>query len=189
VVEEIYQQFLIGDEGVFEGAMLSSLPLRIRDQFIVRSWLICRVLQRLGYTGRCSFDALVVGRHMGEGRLKFVECNGRWGGTSTPMHLMKRVFGDFRHVPYTAQDYVDDRLRGLEFHDLMDVFGGHLYDRRTGKGRVLLYNVGGVGEHGKFDLVVTGRSFAEARRFITDRIPALITRYLHHRRRPMRAIL
>jgi hypothetical protein len=176
-IDEVYQQILVGEERVFEGAMLSALPAAIRHDFMVKSWLVCRVLQQLGYVGRCSFDGLVVGRHLEDARVKFVECNGRWGGTSTPMHLMTRVFGDFRSIPYRAQDYVDERLRGLEFGHLLELFGDTLYDRRTGKGRVLLYNVGGITEHGKFDVVVTGRTYAEIGRFIDRRIPALIERY------------
>lgn len=181
-IEEVYEQFLVGEERVFEGAMLSALPRPIRHDFMRKSWLVCRVLQQLGYVGRCSFDALVVGRRLEEARIKFVECNGRWGGTSTPMNLMSRVFGDFRSVPYKAQDYVDERLRGLEFAHLMEIFDDVLYDRRAGTGRVLLYNVGGIAEHGKFDVVVTGRTYAEIGRFIDERIPALITRYLRGRR-------
>jgi hypothetical protein len=185
-VEEVFEQQLVGAEQMFEGAVLSGLPRELRRQFTIQSWLMCRLFQRLGYVGRCSFDALVVGGSLKDARVKFVECNGRWGGTSTPMHLMKRVFGDFRGVPYRAQDYVDERLRGLEFRHLLELFNEHLYDRRTGKGRVLLYNVGGVSEHGKFDLVVTGRSFAEVRRFIGERIPRLIGRYLRRREPPIR---
>lgn len=178
VIDAVYEQFLVGEERIFEGAMLSKLPEPLRHDFMVKSWVVCRALQQLGYVGRCSFDGLVVGRTMDVARVKFVECNGRWGGTSTPMHLMTRVFGDFRSVPYKAQDYVDPRLRGLEFGHLMEIFGDELFDRRTGTGRVLLYNVGGVTEHGKFDVVVTGRDYADIGRFIEARIPALITRYV-----------
>lgn len=188
VVEEVYQQFLVGEPQVFEGAMLSALPRRPRHDFMVQSWLLCRVFQEIGYVGRCSFDGLVVGLTLDDARVKLVECNGRWGGTSTPMHLMKRVFGDFRHAPYKAQDYVDRRLIGLEFTDLMEVFGRDLYDRRTRQGRVLLYNVGGVREYGKFDLVVIGRSFAEVQRYISRRIPALISRYCRKRGRNPAAV-
>lgn len=177
-IDAVYEQFLVGEERVFEGAALSNLPESLRHDFMVKSWVVCRALQLLGYVGRCSFDGLVVGRNLDEARVKFVECNGRWGGTSTPMHLMTRVFGDFRSVPYKAQDYVDQRLRGLEFGNLMEIFGDELYDRRAGTGRVLLYNVGGVTEHGKFDVVVTGRDYAEIDAFIDEGIPALITRYL-----------
>jgi hypothetical protein len=92
------------------------------------------------------------------------------------------VFGDFRRIPYKAQDYVDPRLRGMGFEDLMEVFGDTLYDCRTGKGRVLLYNVGGVPEHGKFDLVVTGPDYAAVSRFMTERVPDLIGRYVRGRR-------
>lgn len=177
-IEGVYEQCLVGEERVFEGALLSGLPAGIRRDLMVRSWLLCRVLQQLGYVGRCSFDALVVGDSLDDAQVKFVECNGRWGGTSTPMHLMERVFGDFRAVPYKAQDYVDERLRGLDFPRLLEIFGDTLYDRRTGRGRVLLYNVGGVPDHGKFDLVVTGRSYADIARFIDRSVPSRIGRYL-----------
>jgi hypothetical protein len=176
-VEGVYEQSLVGEERVFEGAMLSGLPKTLRHDFMVRSWLICQVFQQLGYVGRCSFDGLVVGRSLDEAQVKFVECNGRWGGTSLPMHLMKRVFGDFRAVPYKAQDYVDERLCGLEFAQLLEIFGDALFDQRTGRGRVFLYNVGGVTDHGKFDIVVTGRSYADVTRFIAERVPARIARY------------
>ncbi|MEX0911934.1 MAG: hypothetical protein WD031_00785, partial [Gemmatimonadota bacterium] len=178
VIEEVYQQFLLGTSRVFEGAMLSNLPRRLRHDLMAKSWSICRVFQRLGYVGRCSFDALVVGPTREEAQIKLVECNGRWGGTSTPMHLMRRVFGDFRSLPYKAQDFVDDRLKGMRFPDLVELFGADLYDRRAGRGRVLLYNVGGLEEHGKFDLVVTGRTFADVDRYLRERVPALIARYL-----------
>ncbi|MEJ2504045.1 MAG: hypothetical protein P8177_12175, partial [Gemmatimonadota bacterium] len=92
------------------------------------------------------------------------------------------VFGDFRAVPYKAQDYVDDRLLGLGFTDLLEIFEDVLYDGRTGKGRVLLYNVGGVRDHGKFDIVVTGRTYADVVRFIDEEIPARIARYRGHAR-------
>ena len=180
-VDAVYEQFLVGEERVFEGAMLSALPVAIRDEFMRKSWLVCRVLQQLGYVGRCSFDGLVVGPNLEEARVKFVECNGRWGGTSTPMHLMNRVLGDFRRTPYKAQDYVDERLRGLGFVELLEIFGDTLYDRRSGKGRVLLYNVGGVAEHGKFDIVVMGRTYGEIGRFIAREIPRRIDRYVGSR--------
>jgi hypothetical protein len=74
-------------------------------------------------------------------------------------------------------------LLGLGFPHLLKIFGDTLFDRRTGMGRVLLYNVGGVTEHGKFDIVVTRRSFAEVARFIDDGVPARISRYLALRRK------
>lgn len=181
-VEEVYQQLLVGEQRIFEGSVISALPVAIRQDFMRKSWLICKVFQLLGYVGRCSFDALVVGPSLEAARVKFVECNGRWGGTSTPMHLMNRVFGDFRGVSYRAQDYVDERLIGLGFPDLLELFGDTLYDRRSGRGRVLLYNVGGVPDHGKFDIVVTGPTYADIAHFIRERIPDRIARYL--RRRP-----
>jgi hypothetical protein len=76
---------------------------------------------------------------------------------------------------------VDERLVGMEFGDLLELLGDHLYDARTGRGRVLLYNVGGVTQHGKFDVVVTGRSFADIGRFIREGIPGLIERYVRDR--------
>ena len=177
-LEEVFQQMLTGDEQVFQGAILSALPRRLRHLFMVQSWLLCRLFQHLGYAGRCSFDALVVGEDPREATVRFVECNGRWGGTSTPMHLMKRVFGDFRTIPYRGQGFSDPRLKGKRFTDLLSIFRRHLYDRRTGRGRILLYNPGSVTEHGKFDMVVTGRSYADIGRFVEHTIPNLIGRHV-----------
>jgi hypothetical protein len=188
-VEGVFQQFLIGPERIFEGAVVSGLPQQFWRDFCIKSWQLCCVFQQLGYVGRCSFDALVVGPNWRKGRIKFVECNGRWGGTSTPMHLMKRVFGDFRAMPYKARDYVDARLQGMDFPALMELFGEHLYDHRTGKGRILLYNVGGVTEHGKFDIIATGRSYPDAIRFLEERVAHIIDRYLQGRPAGRRAIL
>ena len=49
------------------------------------------VLQHLGYIGRCSLDAIVVGSDQASARHYWVECNGRWGGASIPLTLNRRL--------------------------------------------------------------------------------------------------
>ena len=71
---------------------------------VTRSWLLAVLFQRLGYVGRCSFDLLVVGESLATARAEFLECNGRWGGTSGPMMLMNRLFGDWATRPYATME-------------------------------------------------------------------------------------
>lgn len=131
--------------------------------------------QCLGYVGRCSFDAILCGTDVDTAQLKYVECNGRWGGTSIPMQLVSRVVAGRRSFTYRAQDYIDPRLKGVPFDALKKIFGTHLYDRRDGVGDVILYNVGCLEGWGKFDIIVLGETLAEVTEFIQKRVPELIS--------------
>ena len=78
------------------------------------SLMVATALQTLGYVGRCSFDFIIVPGEQGGLRAKFTECNGRWGGTSTPMHLIDRLLPGKR-PPYWAQDFMHHGLAGVSF--------------------------------------------------------------------------
>ncbi len=168
-LDGVYEQLLLGDEKVF----LGSRPARFDSATIERigraSLVVAEAFQALGYHGRCSFDLLVVG----EGDIYFTECNGRWGGTSTPMHLVDRIFPGQRPL-YRAQDFMSEALVGLPFLDLVERFGESLYDRSSGQGRYLLYNVGPLVDRGKFDVIALGERQAEVDRAIEEDIPRLL---------------
>ena len=91
----------------------------------------------------------------------FTECNGRWGGTSTPMHLVDRVVLGPR-PPYRAQEVVSPKLVGESFEDLAAALGDRLFDHRTRHGRYLLYNVGPLQRFGKLAVIALGSTQAEA---------------------------
>ena len=156
VCEGLYEQLLVGEERMFLGSIPSGLGPDVEAAMTRGSLAIAELFQRLGYVGRCSFDFIVP-----DGKVLCVECNGRWGGTSTPMHLVDRLFPD-RRPSYRARDVVCKDLIGGTFDDLLERLGDDVYDARTGKGRFILYNVGCLPVYGKFDVIALGETPEEA---------------------------
>jgi hypothetical protein len=139
LVEGVFLQDVAGEAGVFSGTRPADLEPALLNDIALRSWLLGRLFQRLGYVGRCSFDTILVGRTAASARVKFIECNGRWGGTSLPMTLVNRLRGDWRASPFAVRDV---RLPGLEragFSQLVEQLAGRLYDCRTGHGHLVIY--------------------------------------------------
>ena len=169
-VEGVYEQLLVGPEKVFLGSIPSGLEDGLNRRMSEESVAVARVFQALGYVGRCSFDFIVSPKG-----LRFVECNGRWGGTSTPMMLVDRLFPGARPA-YRARDYVAKHLIGRTFDDLAALFGDTLYDARTGRGHFILYNVGCLPEYGKFDVIALGNTVEAASAALEDEIPTLLGR-------------
>ncbi len=169
-VEGVYEQLLEGDNKIFLGSRPSTLPEAVNRAIARASIAVGEALQSLGYVGRCSFDFILLGDPNDEFRLKFTECNGRWGGTSTPMHLVDRVVTGTR-PSYRAQDFMHDGLVGVEFRELLARLDGALYDPTTGNGSYILYNVGPLARTGKFDVVAIGSTPAEANRLIEEDLP------------------
>ncbi len=169
VLEGVYEQLLEGEEKCFLGSRPSTLPEPVNTAIGDASLAISAVFQSLGYTGRCSFDFIVDGDLDGEFHARFTECNGRWGGTSTPMYLTDRLMRDRPH--YIAQDYKDSNLAGAEFNDLVKGLASHLWRAETGEGRFILYNVGPLKNDGKFDVISIGQNPEEAWEGVLEIIP------------------
>jgi len=89
--------------------------------------LLGALFQRLGYFGRCSFDAILVGPDLDRALLHWIECNGRWGGVSLPLTLASRLFGDWRRRPFVIQERSDLRGPPQDFADILARLAGHLY--------------------------------------------------------------
>jgi hypothetical protein len=172
-LDGVYEQILEGPGQVFVGSRPSRLPEALNRRIGAGACLVATALQRFGYSGRCSFDHLVVGDVDGdEPRVVFTECNGRWGGTSTPMSLVDRL----THGPrpfYRAQDVVFPSLAGARFADLIEALGGELYHPRRG-GRYVLYNVGPLAEFGKLDVIAFADTAAEADAALLEDLPRLL---------------
>lgn len=168
VVEGIFEQLLEGETKVFAGSRPARLKPELKDEITVKTQLLGIFLQELGYVGRCSFDLIVCK----DNTVRFVECNGRWGGTSIPMAFYRRLFGQDAPLNYLARDVTDERLKGKSFRYLLELFNGQLYNAHTGKGIYILYNVGCLSSWGKFDVMVLGDSEA-ALEHRTSEIPAL----------------
>jgi hypothetical protein len=168
VVEGIYEQLLIGAEQVFLGSVPSHLGEHWDERLRLASARLGRLYQSLGYRGRCSFDFIIAGDEA-----YLVECNGRWGGTSTPMHLVERVCSS-RRPPYRAQDVVSEALAGVPFPEVLSRLQGHLFDSRTGEGTFVLYNVGCMAEHGKLDVVAFGADQGAVTLALEELLPGLL---------------
>jgi len=171
-LDGVYEQILLGERKVFMGSRPSTLATRVNRDLGDASLVVARALQALGYVGRCSFDFLVVGDSEGDFELRFTECNGRWGGTSTPMALLDRLFPDGRPA-YRARDFVHSDLVGASFTDLVARVGDEAWDHRTGKGRFLFYNTGPLKSFGKLDVIALGATQTEADAALEEDLPLL----------------
>lgn len=172
-LDGIYEQILQGKEKVFVGSRPSTLPQAVNRELASAALKVGAALQALGYVGRCSFDHLITGDVYGEFKVVFTECNGRWGGTSTPMSLLDRLVPGPR-PPYRAQDVVFPHLVGARLSDLLDMVDDHVFDTESGSGRFIFYNVGPLDRHGKFDVISLGATQDDAERGLLELLPRLL---------------
>lgn len=169
-LDGIYEQILEGDRKIFVGSRPSGLPAAVNNAIAEASEKVAAALQHLGYVGRCSFDHLVLGDPEDHFTIRFTECNGRWGGTSTPMHLVDRVVTGPR-PPYRAQDFQHERLADFSFFEILDRVGSDVFDHQTQRGRFIFYNVGPLSLHGKLDVTAIGSTQAEAEQALLAELP------------------
>jgi hypothetical protein len=140
ILEGFFWQRIVGRRGQFAGSQ-PARSLRASHEPVARQcWLLGRLCQQLGYVGRCSFDLILVGDSLDVASAEFVECNGRWGGTSLPMTLVNQVFGDRSRRCFTNRVYPLPTDRPVGFRQLKERLGTALYDRRTDHGEYILYN-------------------------------------------------
>ncbi len=169
-LDGIYEQVLRGQEGVFVGSRPSTLPDAVNRSLGNSALQVAAALQELGFAGRCSFDHLVTGEPAGSFEVVFSECNGRWGGTSTPMSLLDRIKPGPR-PSYRAQDVLFPKLAGAKLHDLLRLLDELLFRTDSGQGRFILYNVGPLAGHGKFDVISIGADPEDAERGVLEILP------------------
>ena len=128
VVEAIYEQHCSGLAREFDGAR----PFRASNdwQAIIaqQAFEIGRILQHLGYFGRCSFDAIIAGTDEKDAQLHWVECNGRWGGVSLPLTLNRRLDrGKSMSMPFVVIEEAHQRLPGRQFQSVIETLEPYLY--------------------------------------------------------------
>lgn len=176
IVEGIFAQLLDYHATVFVGTVEAELPSDLTREFATYSWLLARLFQRLGYVGRCSFDAILVGESLEHSRLEFVECNGRWGGASLPMTLMNRIFGDWRTKPYAARVLKVEGLSRIAFPRLLQLLRSDLYDRHTGRGRLIVTTPGYLYQQSAISVLALGESRRDASEYLCRAVPVLLKR-------------
>jgi hypothetical protein len=166
IVEGIFAQDVEGLMGVFVGSAPAMLPSDITQEITTRCWLLGRLFQQLGYIGRCSFDLILVGTSLASARLEFIECNGRWGGTSAPMTLMNRLFGSWVVQPYVARVCEVAELGKMSFEQLLDRIGEERFDWITGSGHIVLSIPGRMAARRAIDVIGIGDDVLEAKKRI-----------------------
>ncbi len=102
VVEGIFDQAVSGPVDRFIGCAPSLLSADRQLEMAREGMTIGLFLQELGYYGRASLDAIFVGTDVEDASLHWVECNGRWGGTSIPMTMVNRLTGDWKDHPFVV---------------------------------------------------------------------------------------
>ncbi|MCA9217216.1 MAG: hypothetical protein KDB27_29305 [Planctomycetales bacterium] len=158
-IEGVFEQLIANQVGHFQGCQPVGLPLEIETETVDASYTIALLLQHLGYIGRCSFDFILVGDSVGSGHLEFIECNGRWGGTSAPMTLTNHLFGSYLKKPFLSRVFAMPN-HPLTFADVRRELHDILYNYATNVGWALLYNPDRL-QHREINAIVWGNSLAE----------------------------
>ncbi len=126
--------------------------------------------QRLGYIGRCSFDLVLTGTSLDDCRPELIECNGRWGGTSLPMTLVHRLFGD-NPPAYVVRTISMRGQTRVGFGGLLEHLDDDLFDFRTRHGRLVLFNPSRIATRSGLSYIAVGETDDDSRRFAEEDIP------------------
>lgn len=159
IIEGIFNQRFTTEAGMFEGSQPARFPRVLTEEIVQQSGMLATLYQRLGYLGRCSFDLIIIGKSLGDCTLEMIECNGRWGGTSLPMTLMNRLFGDWSRHHFVIQTLHLPGLEKLSLNQVLELLADDLFDIRTGLGNVMLFNPRRISARSSIDLIIlTGDS-------------------------------
>lgn len=163
VVEGVFDQAVSGRAAVFVGAVPSGLPTVWKGRIALEAARLGTLFQHLGYFGRCSFDAVLAREGNGEGRLHWVESNGRWGGVSIPMTLANRLTGDWARGGFLV---ISRRLEGLRARgtaDFLERFADALYRPGVTAAGAILVSPGRLEAGTGIDLLILGSDADDVR--------------------------
>ncbi len=127
IVEGVFDQMVVGRAAVFSGAVPSAMPRALLERAAAEAVRLGVLFQGLGYFGRCSLDAVLVGSADEAAELHWVECNGRWGGVSTPMTLANRLTGDWTLVSPAILDRVVAKGQRRPLGEVLQALEDELY--------------------------------------------------------------
>ncbi len=164
VIEGIFDQTITGTARVFAGAAPTNLSQTLQRRVAYESAMLGGLLQNLGYFGRCSFDAILVGRREASAQLHWIECNGRWGGTSIPMTLANRLVGDWRQRPFVIIERDDLRGPGRGAGAFLESIEDELFIPGQRESGAVLLSPGQVERGTGFEIMVLGDTVEVAQR-------------------------
>lgn len=179
VIEGTFEQVARGAEGEFIGATAIELPDQLRQRLATEAMQLACLFQKLGYFGRCSFDAIVAGSDWSCAGVRWIECNGRWGGTSIRMTLVNRLIGDWTQRAMMIVQRRDLKMHRYELATALGLLGNLLY-RHDGDGTgVIVTNPVQVEEGAGLHMVLLGRDGSHVRQQLSQ----VEEIFLNHRHR------
>ena len=176
IVEGIFEQLVEGPEGTFVGAVPADLPDGWTSRLAGEAALLAGLLQRLGYYGRCSFDAVLAGRRLDEAELHWIECNGRWGGVSIPMTLANRLVGSWRRWSIVVVQREEKLAKPLTVGQAIDRLGDRLLRPGTKDEGIVLLTPRLMAEGRGLHFMTLARTREAARDMAKDGTAALLGR-------------
>ncbi len=162
VVEGIFDQVLSGPSAEFVGATPSTLGEALCQRLADEAAALGYLFQELGYFGRCSLDSIIVGESEDVAQLHWIECNGRWGGTSIPMTLANRLIGDWARAYLVIAERSDFPGPGWAFQDFCDGIGKLLFRRHGPPRGVVVLSPSRVEAGTGYELLVLASDPGEA---------------------------
>ena len=180
IIEGIFAQLIQGEAGEFMGCIPLVLPDGLQTTIAESTSVLVKLFQLVGYVGRCSFDFLLVGEDMATARVEFIECNGRWGGTSIPMTVVNRLFGDYFRKPFAAFATDAAFASSDDFANILHNLSDDLYQTHGSYGEVgwlIPFNPGRIGARNGLNWIVLGNDPEQVRNRLND-LPAIISHRL-----------
>ena len=139
IVEGVFEQSVQGEAGTFIGARRAALSQRLHDQLVREAMLFACLFQKLGYYGRCSFDAIISQTPGARRSLHWIECNARWGGVSIPLTLANNVQPSDPHSGFVVVQQSLGDANSFSTGQAINLLDGLLYDRhKSSSGLILL---------------------------------------------------
>ena len=172
IVEGIFGQTLSGERQSFAGATQIILPAELEMRFCREALAISTYFQRLGYIGRLSLDALLIGENVDNAELHWIECNGRWGGVSIPMIVARRLMSSRGGAQLIIVQRAFPNRNIPDFDDLLPKLGSWLYTKEKGEGVVFLEPTDRVQQNITFFVLAMSREAAE--KMATDVLNTII---------------
>lgn len=164
IIEGVFEQwFWPKDPFSFSGSHVSQLPKNLIAKIEHQAYQIACLLKKMHYIGQCGLDAIICGPSLNHASIKFVECNGRWGGSSNTMNFMNRIFGDYSKQPYAARQWQKPKECELEIDELFNLLDDILYQpSKNPHGWAIISGIGFFSFKGVIDLITIGSSYEEA---------------------------
>ncbi len=171
IVEGVFDQSVEPERGKFVGCNPSLLSGDLKERLAYEAALFGALFQELGYFGRCSFDSILVGDDLTNAELHWIECNGRWGGTSIPMTLANRLVGDGASRPFVVIGSVPADAAST-LGEIREAVRDRIFDPARGTGLIFLSPAPaetGIG----IDIMTMGESLQDARRAASEVIDVI----------------